>query len=216
MNIGLFTREGKNLVGRIGPLALAWDRHEGGRLAISRLVAGEPLPVVRGAWAEGESSDRGPAEAFSGMLALLTAGDEVTLARKKHALQNPLTPIVDGSKALYYCPMEGTTVIGKTAEYLKVTLPADPAERQVRLHIRGLGGRPVGNPAKLVWPLSDGGTADDPNGPNLLRPDDRHGPILTDADRPPDEQLATIPLAADREVDVELTSAPGIWLAAQR
>lgn len=394
MNIGLFTREGKNLVGRIGPLALAWDRHEGGRLAISRLVAGEPLPVgrfaihahleggrlcsaddqdprlipveagphrlalravqrlcdadgihlgdamqetwawadgsiylnamlrlihperggaliaaaaelaladgwqpidgerhlshergahaavlcyrnggiwahptgveeptaadvrrawepltsagppfyrtwgpyfeqwggspgwssvqladgpvVRGVWAEGESRDRGPAEAFNGMLALLTAGDEATLARRERALQNPLTPIVDGGKALYYCPMEGTTVIGKTAEDLKVTLPADPAERQVRLHIRGLRGRPVGNSAKLVWPLSDGGTADDPNGPNLLRPDDRHGPILTDADLPPDELLTTILLAADREVDVELTSAPGIWLAAQR
>jgi len=46
VQMGLFTREDKCLVGRIGDLTLAWDRHEGGRLSVSQLVAGEPLQVA--------------------------------------------------------------------------------------------------------------------------------------------------------------------------
>ncbi|MBT4496691.1 MAG: hypothetical protein HOC74_03160, partial [Gemmatimonadetes bacterium] len=45
MRIGLFSREGRHLVGRIGNLILTWDRHEGGRLRVSHLVGSESVPV---------------------------------------------------------------------------------------------------------------------------------------------------------------------------
>jgi hypothetical protein len=45
MRIGFFSRQGKHLVGQIGDLTLTWDRHQGGRLGVSYLVAGKPTPV---------------------------------------------------------------------------------------------------------------------------------------------------------------------------
>jgi hypothetical protein len=45
MQMGLYTREGKHLVGRIGDLVLSWDRHAGGKLGTSLLVDGKPIPL---------------------------------------------------------------------------------------------------------------------------------------------------------------------------
>ena len=176
--------------------------------------------AVRAVWVEGESRDRDSYEAFEGTLALLAADDEEALARKVRSFKHLLTPSVEGGKVLYHSPMEGTTAIRKTGECLKVTFPADPEERQARLHIRGARGRRSlrvsGNTPMIGFPVTDGDVSDDPNGPNLLRPDDRHGPILTDADVRPDELLTTVSLSADRATEVELTSAPGLWMAGQQ
>lgn len=45
MQMGLYTREGKHLVGRIGDLVLSWNRHAGGKLGTSLLVDGKPIPL---------------------------------------------------------------------------------------------------------------------------------------------------------------------------
>ena len=45
MQIGLFTREGRYLVGRIGSLVLSWDRHEGGKLTVAYLINGDPVQI---------------------------------------------------------------------------------------------------------------------------------------------------------------------------
>jgi len=45
MQIGLLTREGRHLIGRIGTLVLAWARHEGGKLCVSYRVADKPVPI---------------------------------------------------------------------------------------------------------------------------------------------------------------------------
>ena len=121
---------------------------------------------------------------------------------------------------LYHSPMEGTIAVRKTGERLKVIFPADSERREARLQIIGVGGRRglrvAGAGAEIGFPTTDGGVTDDPNGPDLLRPDDRHGPILTDGEVRPDEWLATVPLAADRETEVELISAPGLQLACRK
>ena len=180
----------------------------------------EDGPALRAVWAEDELRDRGPTEGFHGTLALVAAGDAEALEHKVRAFEHPLDPRVEGGKALYHSTMEGTTIVRKTAERLKVKFPADPEEREARLHIRFAGERKAlgasGTHSGIGFPLTHGGVADDPNGPNLVRPDDRHGPILTDADFHPDELLTTVSLAADREVEVDLAPAPGIWLASQK
>lgn len=97
-----------------------------------------------------------------------------------------------------------TPVLRKTDTRMRVTFPADTDDREARLYIRSLEERGVvrvtGSEEGIVFPVTDGGKADDPNGPNLLRPDDRHGLILTDAGLAPGELLATVSLAADREM----------------
>ena len=45
MDTGLFTREGRSLVGRIGSLELSWDRHKGGRLSLSHRRDRTLVPV---------------------------------------------------------------------------------------------------------------------------------------------------------------------------
>jgi hypothetical protein len=201
-----------------GPYYEQWGAAAGGWSTVTL----EDGPILRAVWAAGElrQRDRGSTEAFKGTLALVAAGNEAALERKVHAFEHPLDPSVEGGKALYHSIMEGTTVIRKTAERLKVKFPADPDEREARLHIRFAGERGVldasGASSGIGFPLTHGGVADDPNGPNLVRPDDPHGPILTDADLRPDEVITTVPLAADREVEVELASGPGIWMASQK
>ena len=176
--------------------------------------------MVRATWATPQDGQRQPTMGFQGLLGLLGASDEAALDRQVRAFHAPLMPTVTGGRALYYSPMEGTTVLRQTAPRMRVSFPADAQQRQVRLHVRRTGGRMVagiaGDAAAVALAITDGGAADDPNGPNLLRPDDRHGPILTDGDCPPEEVLTTVSLAADRQVVVELASAPGIQLAAQR
>lgn len=198
---------------RWGPYYDQWGG-SGGWAAL-RLADG---PVLRAVWVEGVAEDWGPTAEFRGTLALVAAGDAAALQRQARAFARPLHPLIEGGKTLYYCPLEGTTVIRKTNARMKVTFPADPEQRQARLHIRIAEDRqPLATGAQaLVFPLTHGGVADDPNGPNLLRPDDRHGPILTDASIRPDEVLTTIALAADRQTEFELKSAPGLWLAGQR
>ncbi|NKB69909.1 MAG: hypothetical protein GKR89_22785 [Candidatus Latescibacteria bacterium] len=178
----------------------------------------EEGPSLRAVWAEKESRQRGPTEAFHGHLALLAAATPQALEDKIGAFQQPLAPTVEGGKLLYYSPMEGTTIVRKTADRLHVTFPADAHQRQTRLHVRLPGDRGMqhlSNPA-LGLPITHGGSADDPNGPNLLRPDDRHGPILTNPEVRPDELLTTFPLSADRTTPIEITSTPGLSLASQR
>ena len=177
-------------------------------------------PVLQAAWVEDHQQPRQSMEGFQGLLAILGAGDDETLDRKVRSFQQPLWPTVEGGKVLYYNPMEGTTVIRQTAANVRVRFAADAEERQVRLNFRRersqMAVRVSGDDPAVALALTDGGVADDPNGPNLLRPDDRHGPILTDGDRLPEEALTTVSLAADQEVAVELASAPGIWIASQR
>jgi hypothetical protein len=177
-------------------------------------------PVLQAAWVETHQQPRQSTEGFQGLLAILGAADDETLDRKVRAYQQPLWPAVEGGRSLYYSPMEGTTVIRQTAATMQVRFPADAEERQVRLNIRRessrMAARVTGSDPAVALALTDGGVADDPNGPNLLRPDDRHGPILTDEDRPPEEVLTTVSLAANQEVSVELASTPGIWIASQR
>jgi hypothetical protein len=178
----------------------------------------EEGPVLRGIWADGELRERGSVEGFRGCLALLYAGDGEELERKVRAFARPLCPSVEGGKLLYHSPMEGVIAIRKTGERLKVRFPADPESREARLQITGTGGRRglrVAG-AEIGFPMTDGGVTDDPNGPDLLRPDDRHGLILTDGDVRPDEWLATVSLAADRETEVELASAPGLQLVCRK
>ena len=196
-----------------GPYYEQW----GGPDSWSRLRLADG-PALRAVWVEDESRQRGPAEGFRGSLALFADGDGDSLERKIRAFQNPLTPSVEGGKLLYYSPMEGTTIVRKTAERLQVDFPPDPDRRQARLHVRlPKDRRPLRLSAgALGFPITHGGVADDPNGPNLLRPDDRHGPILTDADIRPDEILTTVPLAADRATVVGLTPSPGLSMACQR
>lgn len=45
MKLGLFSRQGRYLVGRIGALVLSWDRHAGGRLSLAQIVDGEPVAI---------------------------------------------------------------------------------------------------------------------------------------------------------------------------
>jgi hypothetical protein len=176
--------------------------------------------VLDAAWVEGEQPPRQSTVGFQGLLAILGDADDEGLDRKVRAFHQPLWPTVEGGKVLHYSPMEGTTVIRQIADSVRVRFPADAEERQVRLNFRReasrMAARVFGDDPTVALALTDGGVADDPNGPNLLRPDDRHGPILTDEDRPPEEVLTTVSLAADQEVAVELASTPGIWIASQR
>ena len=180
----------------------------------------EKGPAVRAVWAESELRDRASSECFKGVLALLAADGTADLNRKVSDFENPVIPEVSGGQALYYSAMEGTTAIRQTGERVEMTFPPDPQPRQARLHLRGLGGRRAvrltGCQEAIPFPLSNGGTADDPNGPNLLRPDDRHGPMLTDASLAPEELLTAVPLAADRKTTLTVTSSPGIWIASQK
>tara|TARA_Y100000588_G_C13558782_1_gene629420 strand:- start:169 stop:390 length:222 start_codon:yes stop_codon:yes gene_type:complete len=45
MQIGLYTRQGKHLVGQIGDLVLSWDRHQGAKLGASLNVTGESIAL---------------------------------------------------------------------------------------------------------------------------------------------------------------------------
>ena len=199
-----------------GPYYEQWGASGGGWDSLQL----EEGPVLRGVWDEGSLRQRRPTEAFRATLALLTASDGATLERRVRAFENPLAPRVEGGKVLYHGTMEGTTVIRKSAARLRLRFPADPEEREARLHIRFAGERGAlgisGENSGIGFPLTQGGTADDPNGPNLVRPDERHGPILTDANLRPDELLTTVALAPDREVEVEVAPRPGLWLASQR
>ena len=136
------------------------------------------------------------------MLALLTAGDADALEQKVAAYHRPLTPSVVGSRALAYSALEGTHLICKVDERMQVRFPADPMAEEGRLHVHGIASPHVVRVSDaqptMAFPISGGGMADDPNGPNLPWPDDRHGIILTDAD-----------LLPDREVHVELASTAG-------
>ena len=200
---------------RWGPYYAQWGG--AGGWASAALADG---PVLRAQWTSGGPKPRQALESFRGTLALLVAADEEALARKVRAFERPPIPLVEGGEALYYSPMEGTIVVRKTGERLKLTFAADADHWEARVHICGVGKRAVLKPLEVVptlaLPLAGGDVADDPNGPNLLRPDDRHGPIITDADAPPDEVLTTIPLAGELETQVEWTTAPGLQLACQK
>ena len=198
---------------RWGPYYEQW----GGAAGWSSLRL-EEGPILRGVWAERERRERGSAETFRGSLALLCAGGVEELERKVRAFEQPLRPSVEGGELLYYSPMEGVIAVRKTGECVKVIFPADSEERTARLQITGAGGRRglCAAGAEIGFATTDGGVTDDPNGPDLLRPDDRHGPILTDGEVRPDEWLTSVPLAADRETEVELSSAPGLQLACRK
>ena len=199
-----------------GPYFEQWGAEIAGWSSL-RLEEG---PVLRALWAENELRDRAPAEGCKGTLAILAAADDEALERKVRAFDRPLFPTVEGGRALFYSPMEGTTVIRKTDKRMTIVFPSDAEERQVRLQIRGVEARSAmrttGDDAGPAIALMNGGVADDPNGPNLLRPDDRHGPNLADSERPPDEMLTAVSLSADREVQVDVSSASGIWMASQK
>lgn len=207
--------EGPPYYRRWGPYYDQW----GGEVGWSSMRL-EEGPVLRGLWVEGELRERGPTEGFRGSLALLAAGNEEELERKVRAFERPLRPSVEGGKLLFHSPLEGTIGIRKTGENLKVRFPADPEGREVRLQISGVGGRKglhaAGGELGIGFPTTDGGVTDDPNGPDLLRPDDRHGPILTDGEVRPNEWLGTVSLAGDRETEIELASAPGLQLVCRK
>ena len=180
----------------------------------------EDGPVLRATWEEDELREREPTESFKGLIALVTAGDDESLARRISTFEQPLVPSVEGGRVVAQVPMEGTTMVDKTDARMKLSFPADPAGREARLHVRGVASRHVvrvsGDDPTTAFPVAYGGVADDPNGPNLLRPDDRHGPILTGAELPPDELLTTVALQPDHPVEIALESEPGLWLASQR
>ena len=203
---------------RWGPYYDQW----GGEAGWSRCVLdNDPEgPVLRAFWAQGDARERSVIDAFRGTLALLFAQDADTLARKLTAFKSPLAPAVEGGRALYHSPMDGTTVVRKTGESLKLIFPPDPVERTARVCICGASDRRVlrasAEDNAIVLPLTDGGVTDDPNGPDLLRPDDRHGPILTDERVRPDDALVVLQLAKDRETHTELTPTSGLQLACQK
>ena len=208
-------RGGAGLYRNWGPYFEQWGGVGG--WASVRLEDG---PVLRAAWEEGAPREREVIEAFKGLMALISAGDEESLARKVDAFERPLVPSVAGGRVVARVPMEGTTMIDKTEGRVRLTYPADPAGREARLLVRGVASRHVvqtsGDAATTAFPVAYGGVADDPNGPNLLRPDDRHGPVLTDPQLRPNELLTTVALQPDRPVEFELRSEPGLWLASQR
>ena len=179
----------------------------------------EEGPALRAAWTEGDPLDREPVQGFHGLLALLCGEDGDAVERQVRAFEQPPTPSVTGGTLLFHSPMDGTTTVRKTAPRMTVTYPSCETEGRARLCVRGIGPGPavrVGRSEALPFPVAGGGVDDDPNGPNLVRPDDRHGPILTDGDRAPDELLTTFDLAAGRQTEVELASAPGVALATQK
>ena len=200
---------------RWGPYYTQWGG--AGGWAATKLEDG---PKLRAIWATDQVRQRNSIESFHGTLTLLVAADAETLEQKIAACQEPAIPVAEGGKVLYYSPMEGTTVVRKTASQLKLTFPAGAAKSTARLHICGLERqemlRLAAGSTLLGFPLSDGGAADDPNGPNLLRPDDPHGPILTDADLWPDEVLTTVPLATEHQTQLEVSAARGVQLACQK
>jgi len=163
--------------------------------------------------------NRAAIDAFRGTLALLVADDAEALATRITASLNPLVPQAAGGRALHHVAMDGTTVVRKTGDPLHLTFPPDPSERVVRVCLCGIAGRhvlradPVSTP---VFPVTDGAVTDDPNGPDLLRPDDRHGLILTDAHARPDDAFLLLKLSRDVETRTQVSSTPGLQLAYQK
>ena len=84
-------------------------------------------PVLRAVWEEGEAREREAVEAFRGLMALITAGDEESLARQVEAFEQPLVPSVEGGRVV---------AAGSPKELLKAVKKSHTA-RWFKKYLRG-------------------------------------------------------------------------------
>jgi hypothetical protein len=184
-------------------------------------TGGDTGPTLTARFCQAERAGPGAIAAVRATLALLFAECSELLDEKIEGFGQPGIPEADGGRVLYYAPMDGSVVVRKTSDPLTLTFPPGRPSVQARALVCGMRGRHVvrdvdNSTETAPFPLTDGGASDDPNGPDLLRPDDLHGLILTDEHTRPDEVIVVQDLSPHRETRVELSSTPGIQMACQR
>jgi hypothetical protein len=172
---------------RWGPYYDQW----GGTSGWSRVDS--DVGALRFIWSEsGEPLER----SFAGTIALTADSTGIDIAQRLADLRECPPLQAEGSCVLFHSRVDGATYV-RASNGSRIRNNGNTSARIVVL-----GKRPVQVPGEaLAFPVTDGGVTDDPNGPDLLRPDDPHGPILTDAQIPADEQVLLMAPGSDAAMD---------------
>ncbi len=161
-------------------------------------------------------------DGFRGILEFDFLDNSDGLKNKIKGYQVPLEPVSRGGRFSYFSIREGAYVFKKEGRgSLSIQFPPDVDEREVHIkvfNLKGYGGVKVLNGKEQLWPqlISDGGKTDDPNGPELARPDDRYGPIMTDSNCPASEMIVSCKLRRERETTILINEVEGSQLSYQK